>query len=382
MKLFRKFPTRRQILFRAGKEPHENADEIVRYLNEDFEGKKYRIVYLDDEEEKTAGNEVIHLCLCTIRFKTTVLKLVKYCFIYACTRYLCYENEVIEKISSKQTLIYLNHGTIPLKNVSDVLRQPDTVDLATCPGPGCVELYESQYHIPREKLIFMMPARVNRMLSGQAMPLHWKTENTRKIILWLPTFRQLVGTQRKDSNVIDPIQLFTENREEINEILERNGELLLIKKHPREKEQLVSHPELKNIVVIEDKDITDQGNSLQDLLKTADALLTDYSGIAFEYMLLDRPVVTLRNTTPGPHILNVESVDEVEGALEKALQRPDELMHEMRKYVAFHESHLDGNNAANILNAVDDFIENRQKKLRHKPLNLFRRLKVRWHFIL
>lgn len=120
---------------------------------------------------------------------------------------------------------------------------------------------------------------------------------------------------------------------------------------------------------------------MPDVMAHTDVMLCDASSITVEYMLLDRPVVTLRNTTPGPHIMNVESEDEVEAALEKALQRPAGLMREMRKYVAFHESHLDGNNAANILNAVDDFIENRQKKLRHKPLNLFRRLKVRWRFL-
>ena len=58
----------------------------------------------------------------------------------------------------------------------------------------------------------------------------------------------------------------------------------------------------------------------------------------------------------------------------------EELMDAMHEYLDFHEAHRDGKNCARILDAVDDFIANRQHSLRRKPLNLFRKLKIRWKF--
>lgn len=118
-----------------------------------------------------------------------------------------------------------------------------------------------------------------------------------------------------------------------------------------------------------------------DVMAQTDVMLCDASSIIPEYMILDRPVVTLCNTTPGPHLLNVESPDDVEAALEKALTRPKELMDAMHEYIDIHEVHRDGKNCARILDAVDDFIQNKQKGLRRKPLNLFRKLKIRWRFL-
>ena len=117
-----------------------------------------------------------------------------------------------------------------------------------------------------------------------------------------------------------------------------------------------------------------------DVMAQTDVMLCDASSITVEYMMLDRPVVTFRNTRPGAHLLNVTELDAVESALETALQRPDSLMTAMRQYVAQHEAHLDGHNCERILQAVDDFIEHRRATLRRKPLNLFRHLKIRWRY--
>lgn len=117
------------------------------------------------------------------------------------------------------------------------------------------------------------------------------------------------------------------------------------------------------------------------VLASTDAMLCDASSIILEYMMLDKPVVTLRNTTPGSHLIDVQEPEEVEAALEQALQRPPQLMDEIHKYLDFHEAHRDGHNCERILEAVDDFIEHEQGRLKRKPLNLFRKLKIRLKYL-
>lgn len=115
-----------------------------------------------------------------------------------------------------------------------------------------------------------------------------------------------------------------------------------------------------------------------EVMAQTDAMLCDASSIINEYAMMDKPVVTLCNTYPGPHLINVLTPQEIDGALRRALSRPPELMEAVRNYVAQHEAHMQGNNSAAILDAVDDFMAHRAERApRRKPLNLFRRLKMR-----
>lgn len=189
-----------------------------------------------------------------------------------------------------QKLIFLNHGTIPLKDVSDVLRQPDAVDFSICPSEGCADIYEKQYGIKREKQVYLMPPRVNKMLRCKEKMHEFAGKDNLQTILWLPTFRRLEGTERIDSVEENPIALLSQNPEAINEMLKNNDQLLIVKKHPREKTVIEEFDYCSNIKVITEQEMKEKETSLQELLKGADALLTDYSGIAFEYMLLNRPI--------------------------------------------------------------------------------------------
>lgn len=113
-------------------------------------------------------------------------------------------------------------------------------------------------------------------------------------------------------------------------------------------------------------------------MQLSDAMLCDSSSIIMEFMLLDKPVVTFRNSMPGAHLLDVCEVDQVELALEKALARPEALMTALRSWRDKHEAHRDGLCAARILDAVDELIaDGGVACLRRKPLNLVRKLKLR-----
>lgn len=113
-----------------------------------------------------------------------------------------------------------------------------------------------------------------------------------------------------------------------------------------------------------------------DDLRAADVMLCDTSSIILEFQILDKPVVTFRNTNPGPQLINVTQTDEVRAALEQALNRPPQLMEQIRSYTSQFEAHRDGNNSQRVLSAIDDFIQNRQQYMKPKPRNLLRKWKL------
>jgi CDP-glycerol glycerophosphotransferase (TagB/SpsB family) len=120
-----------------------------------------------------------------------------------------------------------------------------------------------------------------------------------------------------------------------------------------------------------------RSNDGLNTFRKIDVLLCDSSSIVVEAMLLEKPVVTFRNTHPGNFLINVLNENEIAAAIEEALTRSADLMENIRIYTAHHEAHRDGRNSARVLDAVDDFILNYKGKIKKKPLNLFRKIKLR-----
>lgn len=114
-----------------------------------------------------------------------------------------------------------------------------------------------------------------------------------------------------------------------------------------------------------------------ETFRESDVMLCDSSSIIVEYLMLDKPVVTYRNTHPGPHIVDRQKLSDIGAAISYALTKPQELMDAIHRYTNYHERHRDGQNSARVLDAVDDYIANYQGKIKPKPLNLIRKLKLR-----
>lgn len=124
--------------------------------------------------------------------------------------------------------------------------------------------------------------------------------------------------------------------------------------------------------------VTFLGNTFDiEAMRRADVMLCDSSSVIIEFMFLDKPVVTFRNSQPGPHLLDIQRPDELEGALGQAITRPDELMERVRAYTLHHEPYRDCRCSERVLDAVDDFLSHGRAGMKRKPLNLVRKWKVR-----
>jgi CDP-glycerol glycerophosphotransferase (TagB/SpsB family) len=148
------------------------------------------------------------------------------------------------------------------------------------------------------------------------------------------------------------------------------------------------HPKMDPVVVKQYRALAgsnlrfvESDEDLLPILPQADVMLCDTSSIMFEFMFLDRPVVTYRTKMPGPYLIDVSKVESLEDALEKALQYPQDLMAATRELCDDLHSFKDGRSSERVLDAVDDFIDNGHRKLKSKPLNLLRKFKVRRRLI-
>lgn len=126
----------------------------------------------------------------------------------------------------------------------------------------------------------------------------------------------------------------------------------------------------KNLEIIEDPDII-------PYLHTADVMLTDTSSVVSEFLLLKKPVVTFRTKEPAPHLVDFRKKDELEASILFALQKQDTFMPAARAFVEQMHPYYDGKSSERVLDATETFINQYKSKMKIKPFNLYRKLKVR-----
>ncbi len=114
------------------------------------------------------------------------------------------------------------------------------------------------------------------------------------------------------------------------------------------------------------------------LLRRADVMVSDTSSVVSEFLLLDKPVVTYRTTSPGSHVIDIQQPTELESALTRALQHPTDVMTGAREFIAQMHPYRDGKSSERVLQAADATIKDGQIARARKPLNLYRRLALRW----
>ena len=165
------------------------------------------------------------------------------------------------------------------------------------------------------------------------------------------------------------------------DLVEKIGEL---SRSGRWKFIVTLHPKMDPAVVDQYRSLAGENlrfvESDEDLLPIfpeADVMLCDTSSIMFEFMFLDRPVVTYRTKMPGPYLIDVDDVGDVEAALQEALEYPEKLMQATRSICDDLHSFRDGNSSARVIDAVGEFITSKQSKLCRKPLNVIRKIKIR-----
>ena len=116
-----------------------------------------------------------------------------------------------------------------------------------------------------------------------------------KYIFWLPTFRSVgvakmdyLSEKRKNGDL--PLIGSEDMLEKLNELLASKDIVLILKLHPLQRREAVYDVVMSNIILLENKYMTDNDVEIHTILGHADALISDYSSVAVDYTILDRPI--------------------------------------------------------------------------------------------
>lgn len=147
----------------------------------------------------------------------------------------------------------------------------------------------------------------------------------------------------------------------------------LVQFHPKMSQEIVEQYksiQSKHLTFVETDDVI-------PLLQEADVMVCDTSSVLLMFLLLNKPVVTVKNIAPKDYMLDIQSPDALEAAIDKALTKPSELMANVEKFIANTHPYNDGKSSQRVLEAVEDILTGKLPNKPNKPLNLLRKFKMR-----
>ena len=120
-----------------------------------------------------------------------------------------------------------------------------------------------------------------------------------------------------------------------------------------------------------------ENDNILELFPQVDMMCSDTSSALNEFLLTGKPVVTFKNRRPGPQLIDIDDPAQFEPAIERALARPTELLQAIADYGNAIHPYRDGRSSERVLDAIDTFIARGGRSRRAKPLNLWRKFKLR-----
>ncbi len=249
------------------------------------------------------------------------------------------------KPAPSQMVVNLWHGS-PLKKIGNYEDDEDqnffTYVLAA--SDFFVPIMRKAFTCRPEQVVVCGHPRNDAMFSpGQPLRQLGIDENYDKLILWLPTFRQSAFLGDSDtvakSGTGLPILESREEMEKVNGLLKERNALMIAKIHPAQDLSLIDLEGFSNIRILTNDQMQKAGCNLYSLLGVSDGLLTDYSSVYFDYLLLNRPIG-----------FTVDDIEEYRRTRGFVVDDPYSLMpglfiHTPGEFLAFMEELLDGKDA-------------------------------------
>lgn len=207
--------------------------------------------------------------------------------------------------SKNQILVDLWHG-MPLKsigyfdsksNLKDVKLRSNKVDYTIATSIQFSAILSASFLINPEKILITGQPRNDQLfnvnINGIKEELNIK--EFKKIILFAPTHREY---EQKTGDIFDIFGIDDFNMDIFGDLLLENDAVLLIKLHPYE-EKFYADKDLSvlpdNIRVIDSEMLLKKNIEFYNLLGIVDTLITDYSSLYFDYLLLNKPIIFIVN---------------------------------------------------------------------------------------
>lgn len=215
-------------------------------------------------------------------------------------RYIFYSHNVnwARKFRPEQTFVDLWHGCAYKANMSTD-KKKIYFDYTLSVGEPHIEIQRAFLKAPEGKVLpFGLPVNEffysNRSNARALLEEMKRKAGAEKSVVWMPTYRKSriarMYTDTTTGTTGLPILYEDKSLNDFNEWCKKEKVLFVVKKHPLQSDYSAESSRLDNVLFIDEKFLKDNNAEMYELMAGSDAMVTDYSSAAIDYMLLDKPI--------------------------------------------------------------------------------------------
>jgi len=372
--ILRIFGLQNVILVEAEQSARENTKAVFQEMLRRGWAKRYRFVLVSREPDLLGGWLTKHV---------TAIKYVQYNDSWRTKMRMRWfnlrnclildENQQIKKKNPGAIHVYLTHGS-PIKCTSGFyFCSPDT-DYSLCQSDFFRPKQSYEMKIPENKLVIKGIPRNDLLIHSDLSLPSIFGNSFQKVVVWYPTYRQhrsssiVPGTEKSGLPIVHD-----ENAaKRINEIAAKYGVLLVVKPHPAQDLSRIKTLNLDHLLVITNDFFVSRGISSYAFLGKADALITDYSSVIYDYLLTGKPVALAQEDYEEYEkkvgfaidmnllrdcCVTLETADDFDSFFRDLIEGNDPLREKRDKLMHLTNHYTDGNSAARVVDWLETLLK-------------------------
>jgi len=316
------YPKNNTVIFSSFPDYSDNPYALFSYLVTTEYAKKKQFVWLVDNSKQDIKKQIYEEFGKTIKVENKLS--IRGIGHYLSAKFVFFSHGIYGFIPSynNNKRINLWHG-MPLKSIGalDSNFKGDKIGLDKLVVTSKIfsNIYSKAFKLSEENISILGQPR-NDLLFQQShffKKLKIKQSLFAKTVMWMPTYlKSVIGDIRIDGN-FDSKKISILRIEELkalNNFLSSENVLLIIKLHPMDYFNNRTFDTYSNIIIIKHDNLYKINEQLYPLLGKCDALLTDFSSVYIDFLILNKPIAfTIDNMEEYKHSrgLVFENIEDV-----------------------------------------------------------------------
>jgi len=278
----------------------DNSFALFKYMLENYQNRQY-IWLVDNINDRLL---YIFMMKAYINVPDDVCNQVKILdkksllgmWVFVRSKYVFFTHGFYTGISLPKSQIRVNlwHG-MPLKAIGYLNKHGDnrtipqgSYTIAT--SPKFQEIMSNVFDMHKNKVLITGQPRYDLLRDKQTCLSKFGVDKEKydKIIFWAPTYRASLDGKIKDGGNFSLNLNLLEN---LNQYAIQKNVYFVIKLHPMDTLNREKFEKFSHVGIIKNEDMLKKSCQLFSLLKEVDILVTDFSSIYIDFLLLDRPIL-------------------------------------------------------------------------------------------